>query len=241
MKGLELIEAEWNLGSLFGIENTFLQITQKTVITTWCILIALCIIILLMRKALSYRFGRFCIVSTIRFFMNLTTQALGTFSYTHFCFITAIFVYILLCNLSALIPWVEEPTKDLNTTLALGCVTFLHRQIVTIRTHGIRAYMQEYFEPFFIMLPLNIIGKFASIISISFRLFGNIFGGAIIMDLYFQALEGSIPLMLIMDLSGTTIAIMTFFIIFEGSLQAFVFTMLTLTYLSISIQGEGGH
>jgi F-type H+-transporting ATPase subunit a len=90
------------------------------------------------------------------------------------------------------------------------------------------------------MLPLNVIGKLSSIISISFRLFGNIFGGAIITKLYFGAIGGSIILELLGLLSGLNFLIVAFFTLFEGLLQAFVFAMLTLTYLALSTQ-EGGH
>jgi F-type H+-transporting ATPase subunit a len=91
------------------------------------------------------------------------------------------------------------------------------------------------------MFPLNVIGKLASIISISFRLFGNIFGGAIISRIYFGVIEGSLIGEMIGLFSGINFLIMLFFGLFEGALQAFVFSMLTLTYLSMSIQGEGGH
>ena len=91
------------------------------------------------------------------------------------------------------------------------------------------------------MLPLNIIGKISSIISVSFRLFGNIFGGSIITKLYFTAIQGSVLFELLGIFSGLNLLIVCFFTLFEGLLQAFVFAMLTLTYLSIGCSEEGGH
>ena len=239
MMELEQIEQEWNLGAWWGHSHQMLTITQSTVIHTWIALCTLFFAILCMRFAMKTRLGKHVVCSMINFFMDLTTQSVGTFSFAHFSFVTSIFFYILFCNLIALVPGVEEPTKDLSTTLALGIITFLHRQWITIKLHGVKAYITEYFEPFFIMFPLNVVGKFASIVSVSFRLFGNIFGGSIITNLYFQAVEKSILLMV--GLTGMHLIVMVFFTVFEGFLQAFVFTMLTLTYLSISIQGEGGH
>ena len=134
----------------------------------------------------------------------------------------------------------DEPTRDLNTTLALGIISFIYIQSVTIKTRGIGSYVKDFFQPFFVMLPLNVVGKLSSIISISFRLFGNIFGGAIITKLYFSTIRGSIILELLGILSGANFLIVAFFTLFEGLLQAFVFAMLTLTYLSIGTQ-EGGH
>lgn len=236
---LDLVEHEWNIGAWLGYKHPLLLITGTTVINTWIVLGVLLLVIVSMRIALGYRIGRHIVYSIMRFLMDLTTQSIGSFSFTHFAFISAVFFYILFCNLIALVPGIEEPTKDLSTTLALGIITFMHRQWITIRIHGLKAYISEYFEPFFIMFPLNIVGKFASIVSVSFRLFGNIFGGSIITSLYFQAVEKSVLLMV--GMTGMHLVVILFFTVFEGFLQAFVFTMLTLTYLSISIQGEGGH
>jgi len=88
------------------------------------------------------------------------------------------------------------------------------------------------------MLPLNIVGKIASILSISFRLFGNIFGGVTIAALYYNTIEGSWLGESFGLLSGINFLITLFFGLFEGFLQAFVFTMLTVTYLSIALQGH---
>ena len=67
------------------------------------------------------------------------------------------------------------------------------------------------------------------------------FGGAIITKLYFTLIRGSILLELLGILSGMNFIIVAFFTLFEGLLQAFVFAMLTLTYISIGTQQEGGH
>jgi F-type H+-transporting ATPase subunit a len=69
----------------------------------------------------------------------------------------------------------------------------------------------------------------------SFRLFGNIFGGATISNIYFGAIKGSFVLETLGLFSGINIIITLFFGLFEGFLQAFVFTMLSLTYLSIAM------
>lgn len=85
------------------------------------------------------------------------------------------------------------------------------------------------------MLPLNLIGKFATIISMSFRLFGNIFGGATIASIYFRLIYGSPAWEAIGSFSGINLIIMLFFGLFEGLIQAFVFAMLSLTYLATAI------
>jgi F-type H+-transporting ATPase subunit a len=88
------------------------------------------------------------------------------------------------------------------------------------------------------LFPLNVIGKLSSIVSISFRLFGNVFGGSIISKIYLSFISGSIIFETIGLLSGINFLIIIFFGLFEGFIQAFVFAMLTMTYLSVAIQSE---
>lgn len=175
----------------------------------------------------------------IRSFYGMTQQTLGEyFTFGHFAFITAIFTFIATANAIGAVPWLEEPTKDLNTTLSLGLTSFLYTQFYAIKMHGFLAYIKEYFAPFFIMLPLNIIGKVATVISISFRLFGNIFGGTMITGIYTSAIKGSLIFETLGMITGLNLVIILFFGLFEAFLQAFVFAMLALTYLSIGIKGE---
>ena len=163
---------------------------------------------------------------------------MGSLIFPHFAFVTSIFLFILFCNIISIVPWMEEPTQNLNTTLALGITSFLYVQFNGLRAHGIKGYLKEYTEPFFIMAPLHVIGKLASIVSMSFRLFGNIFGGAIITGMYMNLIKRYVILEIVGLGMGLNFVILFFFGLFEGFLQAFVFTMLSLTYLSIAIAHE---
>ena len=94
--------------------------------------------------------------------------------------ICALFMFLLMSNWIGMFPHMHEPTKDLNTPLSLGLLGFVIAHYAGIKSKGFKAYAKEYFEPIFFMMPLNVIGELAKIISISFRLFGNIMGGSII-------------------------------------------------------------
>jgi F-type H+-transporting ATPase subunit a len=137
--------------------------------------------------------------------------------------VVALFLFLTLSNWLGIIPHLDEPTKDLNTPLALGIMGFVIAHFVGIRSKGWKAYLGEYFQPFIIMMPLNIIGELAKIVSISFRLFGNIMGGAIII-LVVSHLTFSVVLPPFLN---------AFFGLFVGTIQAFVFTMLTIVYISV--------
>jgi len=244
MNGAEIIETpQWSFGSLIGHpDNPLFNINSEIVIHTWIIMLLLAIMLASVKFLLHHTaMGRFILIRFVSFFIDLTKQSLGFFVFSHCVFASSLFIFIALCNTASLIPWLDEPTRDLNTTLALGIISFFYIQSVSIQVRGIGSYIKDFFQPFFIMLPLNIIGKLSSIVSISFRLFGNIFGGAIITKLYFGVIHGSLILELFGLFSGINFLIIAFFTLFEGLLQAFVFAMLTLTYLSIGTQEGGGH
>ncbi len=158
---------------------------------------------------------------------GLTEDALGKeLAKTYAPLICALFMFLLVSNWLGMIPHLEEPTKDLNTTLGLGIMGFFIAHYAGIRSKGFKAYIKEYFQPIFFMMPLNLIGEVAKIVSISFRLFGNIMGGSIII-LVVSYLTYS--LVLPPFLYG-------FFALFVGTIQAFVFTMLTVVYISVQVK-----
>jgi len=220
--------------------HPFFMLNSETIISTWIVLAFLLIIAFLVRLLLKREKGivRYLVFSGVQAFVDLVTQTLGNFQAHHFYFCASLFIFIALCNCITLLPWTEEPTADINTTLAMGILSFLYTQIYAIRAHGIIAYVKEYFAPLFVMFPLHVIGKLSSIISLSFRLFGNIFGGSVIARIYLSFIKGSLIFETAGLLLGLNIVITLFFVLFEGLLQAFVFSMLSLTYLAIAVEHE---
>lgn len=240
MEGTDFLHIHhWRPLTRFNLTHSFFTLNKETIVNTWIVLIALLLFILITRWFIKYRRGitSFITLSFVQYFKDLTSQTLGNFSARHFYFGTGLFIFLVFCNIITLLPWTEEPTTDINTTFALGIISFLYIQYYSIRTQGIRHYLKEFISPIFIMLPLHLIGKLSSIISLSFRLFGNIFGGAMITRIFLQAIQGS----LFLELAGLPLnmIIVFFFIIFEGVLQAFVFSMLSMTYLALAIKEEG--
>ena len=140
--------------------------------------------------------------------------------------ICALFMFLLLSNWLGIIPHLEEPTKDLNTPLSFGLMGFCIAHYAGIRAKGFKKYISAYFEPMFFMMPLNLIGELAKVVSISFRLFGNIMGGSIII-LVVSHLSFSVLLPPFLN---------AFFGLFVGTIQAFVFTMLTVVYIAVQVK-----
>jgi F-type H+-transporting ATPase subunit a len=215
-------------------------IHQETVFATWVLLLVIIITIIAARFILYKKneIASHIITSSVKYFVDLCTETMGFFDVVHFSFVTSLFIFIFLCNTATVFfPWLEEPTSDLNTAFALGITSFIYIQVSSIQAIGFRAYMKEYLTPPF-MFPLHLTGKIASIVSISFRLFGNIFGGGIITQIYNSVKMGSLLIESALLLTGMNLIITLFFGLFEGLIQAFVFSMLTLTYLAIGMQKE---
>jgi F-type H+-transporting ATPase subunit a len=210
---------------VMGHDLTF---NLEVVVMTWiAITVLLCFGFLAARKK-SILPGPVQVVGElfVNFLYGLTEDALGEeMSKKYAPMICALFMFLLLSNWLGVIPHLEEPTKDLNTPLSYGLMGFVLAHHAGIKAKGLKQYLKDYCEPMFIMAPLNIIGEMAKVVSISFRLFGNIMGGSII----------------ILVVSYLTFSIITppflnaFFGAFVGTIQAFVFTMLTLVYIAVQV------
>jgi len=162
------------------------------------------------------------------FFIDLVTETLGEDKAYFTPYIITIFLFIFTCNIIGIIPIPGnmEPTRNLNVPLGMGLMVILVVHFSAIKEKGFKAYLKSYTEPFFFMAPLNLVGEVAKGISISFRLFGNILGGAIII----LVISNLIRFILI------PIGLSIFFGLFIGTIQAFVFTMLALSYTAVAIK-----
>lgn len=209
----------------FGWQNA---LNQDTLIMSWIIMGILIVFGFLATRKIRFIPNPFQIVAElfVKTFYDLTRDALNEdMAKKYFPLICTLFMFLFLCNVFGLFPHMSEPTKDLNTTLGLGIMGALIAHYAGIKQKGLKGYLKQYVEPMFFMAPLNIIGEIAKVVSISFRLYGNILGGAIII-LVVSYLVWSVvfPPFLI-----------CFFSLFVGTIQAFVFTMLTLVYISVQV------
>lgn len=167
-------------------------------------------------------------------------------------FLGSLFIYIWFMNLFGLIPFMESPTSSLNTTFALAITVFVYCQYVGLRALGIGGYVDHLMGsprdltswllvP--LMLPIHILGELAKPISLSCRLFGNIFGEDMLLvafvslgitTLSFAHLPFGLPL----QLPFMFLALLT------STLQALVFTVLSTIYLLLMLphhEHEAGH
>ena len=201
----------------------------EAIAMTWIVCVLLIVFGLLATRKKARFPGPFQIIGElfVSQFFNLTEDALNKeMAKKYGPLICALFMFLVLSNWLGILPHLEEPTRDLNTPLSLGIMGFVIAHSVAIKTKGLKAYVKEYFQPIFFMMPLNVIGEVAKIVSISFRLFGNIMGGSIII-LVVSYLTFNIIFPPLLN---------AFFGLFVGAIQAFVFTMLTLVYISVQVK-----
>lgn len=147
--------------------------------------------------------------------------------------IFSLFIYLLFCNLWGLVPTMMSPTADVNTTLGMAIMVFILVQILGIKYKGGK-FFKHFIEPFPFFLPLVIVEELAKPVTLAFRLYGNIYAGEVLI----AVLLGLIPLTA--DLLGGFLASVIWlgFSIFVGFIQAFIFTMLTIAYISQAVESH---
>ena len=211
---------------IFNIGGHEIWLTQ-TVVTTWVIMAVIIFVAFLARLQLK-RFTEKP-ESTAQNLIEIIIDAMDNFvkgtmgeKYDYFGnWFFGVFVFILVSNLSGLLGF-RPPTADLATTACLGFATFLliHISGIIFQKGG---YFKGYFEPIPIMLPMNIISELATPISLSFRLFGNILGGSIIMGMVY-----CLPKWLNFFIPGV---LHRYFDLFAGCIQTVIFVMLSMTFI----------
>jgi len=162
--------------------------------------------------------------------------------------IVSLFIFILACNLIVLIPapYIEEPTGDLNCTLALALLAMGYASYSGVRVRGLKGYLEELCGPMWhqpgvhgraalpgrlsalFFFPLRLVEEFSRAVSLSCRLFGNIMGSAIV-----AVVISTLGYYLVIP-----VALNGLLVPFEAGLQAFVFASLTIVYLSTAVRPD---
>ncbi|MGK5083610.1 F0F1 ATP synthase subunit A [Bdellovibrionota bacterium FG-1] len=144
----------------------------------------------------------------------------------YFPVVGTLFVFIFFSNLVGMIPGFLPPTDNLNTTLALGTFVFVYYNYAGLRAHGV-AYLKHFLGPMIWLAPLMLIIELASHIfrplSLALRLRGNIMGDHVVLHVF----SGLVPLFLPVIFYGLGV--------FVAFIQAFVFCLMTMVYISLSI------
>ncbi|MBU1397532.1 MAG: F0F1 ATP synthase subunit A, partial [Proteobacteria bacterium] len=139
-----------------------------------------------------------------------------------FPLVATIFIYIFTCNLIGLVPGFFPPTASLNTTASCALTVVIFTHIIGLKYHGIK-YIKHFLGPVWwmipIIFPIEVIGHIARILSLTFRLFGNMMGHELVLGILFGLAGLFFAPLPIMALG-----------IFVALVQAFVFFLLSIMY-----------
>lgn len=220
---------------------------SESIVVQWIIMLALIIAAFVLTRGLKKipntkrQVVAEIFVTTIR---NLVKETMGVRFVDEVKWMTSyigtILMFFLCSNLITLLAF-HSPTVDLDTTVGWSLITFVMIYVMGIKYRG-KAYLKEFLEPTPLMLPLHIIGEISRPISLSFRPFGNILGGMIIMNLLYQLLEyisSFIPnLSIPIGQFLIPVPLHLYFDLFDGALQAFIFVMLTMVFVGCAATEE---
>ena len=153
----------------------------------------------------------------------------------HFPLIATLFIYILICNYSGLlpasghIPGLAAPTGSINCTMAMAIIVFVTMFAVGIKEHHGLGYFKHYFKPFAFLFPLMILEDLVKPVSRTLRLYGNIFGEHTVTQSFFDLIPIGLPV------------VMQALSVLMGLIQALVFSLLASIYIKEAMPEEEEH
>lgn len=169
----------------------------------------------------------------LEFIVGLTDMVVGEHGRHFVPMFAAIFLYVWVNNLIGILPGMTPATDNINTTLALGIFAFLTYNYYGFKEHGI-AYLKQFLGPLLLLAPLmviiELIGHAVRPLTLGLRLYGNISADHTVLSVFIEMFEKNwfIPVPVIFYGMG----------VFVASMQAFVFTMLTMIYVSMAISHD---
>lgn len=164
--------------------------------------------------------------------------------------LTLIF-YILFSNIAGLVTvvtvgtdlWWKSPTADATLTLTLSAMVVILTHFYGIKLRGTKHYLKTYVSPVPLMLPFKIIEEFTNTLTLGLRLFGNLYAGEILLSLLIGVAVGGFATNVFSGVLGFVLAALPTlawmgFKLFIGAIQAYVFVMLTMVYMSHKVSVE---
>lgn len=196
---------------------------SEAVVVTWIIMAVLVLLsVVLVRDLRVENPGKkqIALESAVGALYNIFAEILGEKGKRYAQYLMTIILYIGISNIIGLLGF-KPPTKDINVTAAMAIMSILLIEFAGVRQKGFGGWIKSFSKPSVIMIPINIMEIFVKPISLCMRLFGNVLGAFVIMEM----IKGIIPAIIPIPFS-------LYFDIFDGLLQAYIFTLLTALFIS---------
>ncbi|MFB3922776.1 MAG: F0F1 ATP synthase subunit A [Terriglobia bacterium] len=166
----------------------------------------------------------------VEFVQSLTDEIIGHGGRRYAAMIATLGIFIALCNLLGLVPTLATPTASIQVTLGCAVAAFLYYNFHGFRQHGLVGYLKHLCGPMMaiaiIMFPIEVVGNFGRLLSLSVRLYANMMVG----DLLEKVFGGLVPILV-------PAAFMALHV-FVSLLQAYVFMLLPAVYISMAVAEE---
>ena len=213
----------------FSIGSFPVNITQEVIIQ-WVVIAILGILAFLLTRNLSRIPGKRQVVLEMiyNYVSGLVENNMGETFISYIPYVGTLVVYLLVLNFTGLIG-ISPVTQNLNVTAGLALISFLVINGTAIKRNGPGGYARGLVKPFALMLPLNVLERFTLPVSLALRLFGNMLAATVLIDKIYEAL-GSLNWFAQI---GAPIIVHGYFVLFDGTIQMLVFTMLTINYIKL--------
>ncbi|SIO11667.1 F-type H+-transporting ATPase subunit a [Halodesulfovibrio marinisediminis DSM 17456] len=199
---------------------------DNTVVTTWVIMGVLLLFTWLLSRRLRIKPGK--VQTAVEGIVVSIEEAIADIAPQHarrlVPFIGSLWIFLVIANLSGLVPGVHSPTRDLSATSALAIVVFLSTHWYGIRFQSLKKYLIHYIKPSPILLPFHLIAEVTRTVALAIRLFGNMMSleMAALMFLMVAGFLAPVPILMLH--------------IVEALVQAYLFGMLALIYVAGGLQ-----
>lgn len=198
----------------------------ESCVMTWIIMGVLVLLsIILVRRMKTVPTGTQCLLEIgINWLNNFFLEILGPKGKKYLPILETLIIYIGISNVIGLFG-LRPPTKDFNVTVALALISIVLIQYCGIRERGIKGWAKSFKEPMGLMLPMNLLELIIRPLSLCMRLFGNVLGAFVVMELVKLIVPIGVPLVLSF-----------YFDVFDGLIQAYVFVFLTSLFMSEAME-----
>lgn len=195
---------------------------SEAVLVTWIIMAAVILLCRVFVRNLSTENpgrGQLLLESAVSGIYHFFDDVMGEGGKAYIPWLTTVAVYIGIANLIGILGF-KPPTKDINVAGALAVMSIVLIEVAGIRKKGTKGWLKSFMEPMPVVLPINILEIFIKPLSLCMRLFGNVLGSFVIMELLKMVVPEVLPAVF-----------SCYFDIFDGLIQAYVFVFLTALFI----------
>ncbi len=226
-KIVEELLQELNVETVFTIPLFGGIPVAESVVVTWIIMAAvllLCVIFVRNLQVENPGKKQVILETIVVGIQNFFTDMVGEKGKRYIPYLTGVVLYIAIANLIGILGF-KPPTKDLNVTASLALTSIVMIEYAGIHQKGLKGWLKSFTEPLALITPINILEIFIRPLSLCMRLFGNVLGSFVIMELIKIIVPAVIP-----------IVFGLYFDIFDGLIQAYVFVFLTGLFIKEAIE-----